>query len=233
MRRTRTAVRTASSPGTEYLAAPPLLRRSIARLRPRASALRLAATERMANTMKATAVTATVVSVSMDDDHRFSKKPVAEIELVAGLGVRGDAHAGVTVQHRSRVLRDPTQPNLRQVHLIHSELFAELGDHVVVPGDLGENITTVGIDLLGLPTNTVLHIGEAAVVQVTGLRNPCTQIDDFDDGLLTCVVERDDDGTIVRKAGVMGVVLQSGVVRALDQIVIELPSEASVPLAPV
>jgi MOSC domain-containing protein YiiM len=183
--------------------------------------------------MNATQITAAVVSVNIDGAHRFSKKPVAEIELVAGLGVRGDAHAGVTVQHRSRVRRDPTQPNLRQVHLIHAELFSELGDHVVEPGDLGENITTVGIDLLGLPTNTVLRIGETAAVQVTGLRNPCTQIDDFDDGLLACVVERDDDGEIVRKAGVMGVVLQSGIVRAHDQIVVELPSEATVALAPV
>jgi MOSC domain-containing protein YiiM len=137
------------------------------------------------------------------------------------------------VQHLSRIQRDPTQPNLRQVHLIHSELFDEVDDHVLEPGDIGENITTVGIDLLGLPTDTLLRIGDSAVVQVKGLRNPCLQIDKFDDGLLTCVVGRDDNGDIIRKAGVMGIVRSSGIVRASDVIVVELPHGAAVPLAPV
>jgi MOSC domain-containing protein YiiM len=166
-----------------------------------------------------------VVAVASDPAHRFSKPVQPSIMLVAGLGVAGDAHAGVTVQHLSRVRRDPSQPNLRQVHLVASELFVELdgAGFAVGAGDLGENVTTAGIDLLALPTGARLLIGASAVVEVTGLRNPCRQIDGFSDGLLKQVLTRDADGTLVRRAGIMGVVVAGGAVRAGDRIVVELP----------
>jgi MOSC domain-containing protein YiiM len=175
---------------------------------------------------------ARIVSVSSDDEHRFSKPRREAITLVAGLGVDGDAHFGATVQHRSRVRRDPTQPNLRQVHLIHRELFEEV-DAEVTPGELGENVTTEGLDLLALPTGAVLRLGSDAVVQVTGLRNPCVQIDRFEPGLLKQLVGTDAEGRTVRKAGVMGVVLAGGVVRPGDDVVVELPDGVGEPLAPV
>ncbi len=157
------------------------------------------------------------------------------IRLVEGLGVEGDAHLGATVQHRSRVRRDPRQPNLRQVHLLPSELFAEVlgAGHRVVPGDLGENVTTSGLDLLALPTGTVLLLGDVAEVVVTGLRNPCRQIDDFQDGLLRRVLSLDADGAVVRRAGVMGVVRRGGEVRPGDPVSVVLPEGPHRPLEPV
>jgi MOSC domain-containing protein YiiM len=181
------------------------------------------------------ALSGEVVSVSRCEIHAFSKPNVESIRLLAGLGVEGDAHMGKTVKHRSRVARDPSQPNLRQVHLIHSELFdnvREAGFHVE-PGQMGENITTRGIPLLELPTGTKLYIGEAAVVEITGLRNPCAQIDNFQPGLLKQVVDRDENGNLIRKAGVMGIVLSEGEVRAGDAIRVELPPEPHRPLEPV
>lgn len=176
-----------------------------------------------------------VVAVSRDAEHRFSKPTTGSIELLEGWGVEGDAHAGTTVQHRSRVARDPSQPNLRQVHLIHAELLDQLAGagHEVEPGQLGENITTRGIDLLGLPTGVLLRIGESAVVRITGLRNPCQQIEGFDTGLLRELVGRRADGTIERRGGVMGVVVASGSVRPGDGIVVEAPPGDLEPLAPV
>ncbi|WP_354678505.1 MOSC domain-containing protein, partial [Cupriavidus plantarum] len=143
----------------------------------------------------------------------------------AGLGVKGDAHAGVTVQHRSRVRVDPTQPNLRQVHLIGAELHRELAGYgfTVGHGALGENVTTEGVDLHALPTGTRLRLGTDAVVELTGLRNPCSQIENFQPGLLAKVLGRDALGALVRKAGVMAIVLADGVVRAGDPIEVELP----------
>jgi len=176
--------------------------------------------------------TARVVSVSSDDEHRFTKPPREAITLIAGLGVEGDAHFGATVQHVSRVRRDPTQPNLRQVHLIHRELFDEI-DADVTPGQLGENVTTEGIDLLGLPRGTVLRLGADATVEVTGLRNPCLQIDRFEPGLLKQVVGTDHEGHTIRKAGVMAVVLADGVVKPGDAIAVELPQAITEPLSPV
>jgi hypothetical protein len=175
---------------------------------------------------------ARVVAVSRDDEHRFSKPNTDEIELIAGIGVAGDAHAGVTVQHRSRVAVDPTQPNLRQVHLIHAELHDEVREQgfEVAPGQLGENITTRGIDLLSLPRGTVLRLGPQAAVEVTGLRNPCPQIDAFDKGLLKQMVHRADDGTLIRRAGIMGIVLAGGPVRPGDPITVELPPQPHEPL---
>lgn len=176
-----------------------------------------------------------VAAVSCNSEYSFTKPTRDSITLVAGLGVQGDVHAGVTVKHRGRVAQDPTRPNLRQVHLIHEELFAELCDagFVVSPGELGENLTTRGINLLGLPTGGLLRLGAEAVVQVTGLRNPCLQIDNFQKGLLKEVVGRDRDGNVVRKTGVMGIVHHGGVVRAGDPIIIQLPREPHRPLAPV
>lgn len=168
--------------------------------------------------------TARVVAVSRSGVHAFSKRQQPEIRLLAGLGVEGDAHAGVTVRHRSRVAADPTQPNLRQVHLIHAELLDALREagFDVGHGQLGENITTTGIDLLALPTGTRLSIGEA-VIEITGLRNPCTQIEQFRAGLLSQVVHRDASGALVRKAGIMGIVLAGGTVRPGDAIATALP----------
>ncbi|MGN6117011.1 MAG: MOSC domain-containing protein [Nitrobacter sp.] len=176
-----------------------------------------------------------VVSVSLRRGHHFSKTPSLGIRLLTGLGVAGDAHMGETVKHRSRVRRDPTQPNLRQVHLIHAELFDELREQgfEVKPGDLGENITTSGIDLLALPTGTLLHIGTHAVVEVTGLRNPCVQLDTFRKGLMAATLGKDADGNPVRKAGVMGVVIAGGDVRVDDAIATEMPALPHRTLRPV
>lgn len=174
-----------------------------------------------------------VVAVSRSAQHTFSKLPVDGIQLLAGLGVEGDAHMGKTVKHRSRVRADPTEPNLRQVHLIHAELFDELNakGFDVAPGQLGENITTRGIDLLGLPTGTRLHLGDAAILEITGLRNPCRQFDSLRPGLMKAVLDRNADGTLRRKSGVMGVVLSGGRVRAGDGIRIVLPDGPHLPLA--
>lgn len=170
-------------------------------------------------------MSAVVLAVARDANHNFSKTLCEEIELVAGLGVAGDAHQGIKVKHRSRVARDPNQPNLRQVHLIHNELIDELNDagFDVEPGDMGENITTLGIDLLGLPVGARLRMGSDAVVEVTGLRNPCAQLDNFQKGLTAAVLGRDADGGLVRKAGVMGIVIADGIVRSGDTIRVELP----------
>lgn len=177
----------------------------------------------------------TVVAVSRDGDHRFSKANQDGIRLLAGLGVEGDAHLGVTVQHRSRVAKDPTQPNLRQVHLIQAELFDDLAaaGYRVAPGDLGENVTTRGVDLLALPTGTRLRLGADAVVEITGLRNPCVQIDNFRTGLLKQVLGRDEAGELIRRAGVMAVVLTGGTLQPGAPVVATLPPEPHDPLRPV
>ncbi|MGW3989805.1 MOSC domain-containing protein [Streptomyces sp. NPDC004830] len=173
-----------------------------------------------------------VTAVSSNGEYSFTKPNRDSIRLLTGLGVEGDVHAGVTVKHRSRMAQDPTRPNLRQVHLMHEELFDEVGEagYRVTPGDLGENITTRGIDLLALPTGTLLRIGGTAVLEVTGLRNPCLQIDAFRSGLLKRVVGRDEEGRVVRKAGIMSVVREDGVVRPGDTIAAELPAEPFRPL---
>lgn len=170
---------------------------------------------------------AEVVAVAADDRHRFSKIACEEIELVAGLGVKGDAHCGARVRHRSRVAADPDQPNLRQVHLIQSELHEELRGKGfrVGPGIMGENVTTRGIDLLRLPTGTVIKLGADALIGLTGLRNPCGQLDRYQDGLLAAVLDRDANGDLVRKAGVMAVVLRGGIVRPGDSLSVALPPE--------
>jgi MOSC domain-containing protein YiiM len=176
---------------------------------------------------------ATVTAVHTSGSHTFSKESRPEVELVAGLGVVGDAHMGAQVKHRSRVRADPTQPNLRQVHLIHDELFdlvAEQG-FTVSPGDLGENITTNGIDLLSLPAGAVLKLGEQALVVITGLRNPCVQIEGFQEGLLGAVLERNPDtGTVTRRGGIMGMVVLGGRVQPGDPIEVALPPEPHRPL---
>ena len=174
---------------------------------------------------------ALVASVSLNARHGFSKPLADRLNLLEGLGIEGDAHCGQTVKHRSRVAVDPTQPNLRQVHLIHEELFVELAvkGFAVRPGDLGENITTSGIDLLALPTGATLAIG-SAMIEITGLRNPCRQLDDFQPGLMKAVLDRAADGSLIRKAGIMGVVRSGGLVAPGDRIVITLPPEPHRPL---
>ena len=178
---------------------------------------------------------AQVIAVHRSTSHSFSKYAEDEILLVEGLGVQGDAHAGATVRHRSRVRRDPTQPNLRQVHLIHAELFDELAGRgfTVFPGDMGENVTTRGIDLLALAPGTRLRLGADAIVAVTGLRDPCAQIEGFQPGLMAAVLDRGPAGETIRKAGVMAVVLAGGAVRAGDRIDLQLPLPESGKLLPV
>jgi MOSC domain-containing protein YiiM len=180
-------------------------------------------------------MTAVVTAVSRSPRHKFSKQNELWIRLLAGLGVEGDAHAGEKVKHRSRARWTPHLPNLRQVHLMHSELHDELraAGFRVAPGDLGENVTTRGIDLLALPTGTRLHLGDAAVVEVTGLRNPCVQLDRFQEGLMAATLDHDANGELVRKAGIMAIVLAGGDVRPGDAIRVELPPEPHRPLKPV
>jgi MOSC domain-containing protein YiiM len=181
------------------------------------------------------AAAGTVVAVASCAAHKFSKPTQLSIRLLEGLGVAGDAHLGVTVKHRSRVARDPTQPNLRQVHLLHDELLAALRDagFAVAPGVLGENVTTRGIDLLGLARGTRLHLGESAVVAVTGLRNPCAQLDRYQSGLTAATLDRDADGNLIRKAGVMGIVLAGGDVWPGDTIRVVPPPAPHERLLPV
>ncbi len=168
-----------------------------------------------------------VVAVCCSSTHSFGKPPLDAIRLLAGLGVEGDAHLGQTVKHRSRVAVDPTRPNLRQIHLIHTELYDELraAGFDVSPGQLGENITTLGVDLLALPVGTLLRCGHDAAVEITGLRNPCAQLDAFRPGLMAAVLSRDESGHLIRKAGIMGVVRTGGIVRPGDVVGIELPPQ--------
>ena len=175
------------------------------------------------------------VGVSRSPRHRFSKDAVDVVQLVEGHGVEGDAHAGATVQHRSRKRWRPHEPNLRQVHLLQAELLDDLRGQGfdVSPGRLGENVTTRGVDLLGLPRGARVRLGADAVVEVTGLRNPCVQLDRFAEGLMEAVLRREPDGTLVRLAGVMGVVLRAGAVRPGDAVRVELPEDGRVPLTPV
>ena len=176
-----------------------------------------------------------VAAVSRSPTHTMSKPVADSIRLVAGLGVEGDAHQGATVRHRSRVAKNPATPNLRQVHLIHAELFEELRGRgfTISPGRMGENVTTSGIDLLALPAGTRLHLGGEAVVEVTGLRNPCRQLDGLQPGLMAATLERDGDGNLIRKAGIMGIVVSSGIVRRGDPIRVELPPTPHQALQPV
>ncbi len=168
-----------------------------------------------------------VIAVSRSATHTFTKLNQESIQLLTGLGVEGDSHLGKTVQHRSRVAVDPTQPNLRQVHLIHAELHDELqaAGFAVSAGQMGENVTTRGINLLALPTGTRLHLGNQAVVELTGLRNPCAQLDQFQTGLMAAVLDRDEHGKLIRKSGVMGIVARGGEIKPGDRIQIELPPE--------
>jgi MOSC domain-containing protein YiiM len=178
---------------------------------------------------------AVVTAVSRSETHTMSKPTRDGIRLLAGLGVEGDAHAGATVRHRSRLGRSRTLPNLRQVHLIHAELHDELlaAGFALAPGQMGENVTTRGIDLLKLPTGTRLQLGQDAVIEVTGLRTPCTQLDALHPGLMAATLDRDEDGNLIRKAGVMSVVLTGGEVRPGDTIRVELPPEPHRPLEPI
>jgi MOSC domain-containing protein YiiM len=182
-----------------------------------------------------TGFSGTIVAVSRSETHSFGKATRDVVRLVAGFGVEGDAHGGSTVKHRSRVARNPATPNLRQVHLIHAELLNELAESgfLVAPGELGENLTTRGIPLLELPAGARLHIGDGAVIELTGLRTPCVQIDRFQSGLLAKVATRNDAGEIVRRAGVMSIVVAGGLVRAGDSVVVELPAKPHHAMEPV
>ena len=176
-----------------------------------------------------------VTALACAPDHKFSKALAAEIVLRVGHGIEGDAHAGVKVKHRSRVARDASQPNLRQVHLIAHEMLDELRESGfdVSPGALGENVTTRGLVLIDLPRGARLILGEAAVIEITGLRNPCKQLDKFQKGLMAATLDRDAQGGLIRKAGVMAIVIAGGLVRAGDPIRVELPPEPHARLEPV
>lgn len=176
-----------------------------------------------------------VIAVSLRRGHHFSKTPTLAIRLLTGLGVEGDGHMGEKVQHRSRARYNPGLPNLRQVHLIHAELFVELREKGfdIKPGDLGENITTCDINLLALPVGARLHIGDSAVIELTGLRNPCIQMDRFQPGLMAATLDKDSSGNLIRKAGVMSVVIQGGDVRASDVVRVEMPEGELQTLKPV
>jgi MOSC domain-containing protein YiiM len=173
-----------------------------------------------------------VMAVSSSTSHTFSKQRQRSVTLLRGFGVQGDAHAGQTIQHQSRLARNASAPNVRQVHLMTSEVQSELRDqgYDVAPGDLGENITTAGMPLLELPTGTLLRVGVRAVVEVTGLRNPCKQLDGRAPGLMAALLGRDNHGGLVRKAGVMSIVREGGVVNEGDPIVVEHPPLPHVPL---
>lgn len=173
-------------------------------------------------------ITGSVKALSKSKTHTLIKNNETQITLIKGLGVDGDAHFGKTVKHRSRVKRDPSQPNLRQVHLMHTELFEELSQKgfTINPGQMGENITTSGIDILHLPVNTILHFGKKGVqVQLTGFRNPCAQLDGIQKGLMKALLTTDDEGNLFRKSGVFGIVLKRGVVHVNDSILVELPEK--------
>ena len=178
---------------------------------------------------------AIVTAVSRSKSHTFSKPSELMIRLVAGLGVEGDAHMGEKVKHRYHAAKNPDAPNLRQVHLIHEELFDELraSGFNIGPGVIGENVTTRGIELLALPRGTRLRLGPEAVIEITGLRNPCKQIDAFQSGLTAAVLGRDPAGRLIRKAGVMAIVITDGDVKAGDAIVVELPAGEQCALLPV
>jgi len=173
-----------------------------------------------------------IIALSKSEKYTFHKYNCEQIKLLKGLGVEGDIHMGKTVKHRSRVAHDPSQPNLRQVHLIHSELLEELKEKgfIVKPGELGENITTAGIDLLGLSKGTILEIGETVKIEITGLRNPCKQLNTFQSGLLKAVIDKDEKGNLIRKSGVMSIVLEGGVVNVNDEIAVKVPEGSHIPL---
>jgi MOSC domain-containing protein YiiM len=178
---------------------------------------------------------ATVTAVHASPTHQLAKATAASIELEAGIGVVGDAHRGPTVAHRSRVGGAEPKPNLRQVHLIGTELHDLLAGagFTVGPGEIGENVTTTGIDLLALPTGTLLRLGGTALVSVTGLRNPCRQLDGLHPGLMAALMPRDAGGEITRLAGVMAVVIEGGTVRPGDAVVAAFPPDPGSPLRPV
>jgi MOSC domain-containing protein YiiM len=180
-------------------------------------------------------MTATVTAVHLSPTHTMAKPTAPSIDLIEGIGVDGDAHGGETVKHRSRVRRDPTTPNLRQVHLIHAELHDELRErgYHLAPGQMGENVTTRDIDLLALPTGARLYLGSDAIIEVTGLRNPCDQLEGIQPGLMQAVLDRDEDGNLIRRAGVMAIVLTGGPVTPGDTIEVQLPPEPHQPLEPV
>ncbi|MCU1534598.1 MAG: hypothetical protein JWR53_1079 [Glaciihabitans sp.] len=171
-----------------------------------------------------------VAAVSRDDQHRFSKPTVESIRLIAGFGIEGDSHAGATTQHRYLMKHDPTRANLTQVHLLPEELFGDVEGFVVGPGELGENVTTRGIDLMSIPLGARLHLGPDAVVEITGMRSPCHQIDKLQKGLLKKLIWKDADGCVVRRGGIMGIVIEGGVVTPGDDIRIELPDGEPRPL---
>ena len=180
-------------------------------------------------------MTATIIGLASDTQHRFSKQPARTLTLRAGLGVAGDAHAGRTVQHLSRMKQDPSQPNLRQVHLIHAELFDELAGQgfAIKPGQMGENVTTRGIDLLGLSAGTRLLLGTDALIEITGLRNPCHQLNDLAPGLMAATLGKTADGELIRKAGVMAVVITGGKIVVGEAITLESVPLVHEPLGPV
>jgi MOSC domain-containing protein YiiM len=172
----------------------------------------------------------TVVAVASKEKHEFSKRTRHAITLVEDHGVEGDVHAGRVIQHRYLAKKMPVMPNNRQVHLIASELFTELGlsGFNVSPGELGENITTAGLDLTNLPLGTRLRLGSSAVVEITGLRTPCSLIDRFQKGLKRAMIMKHEQPRF--RCGVLGVAKATGKIAPGDPIIVELPSFSLQPL---
>jgi len=168
-----------------------------------------------------------VLSVSMSSSHGFSKRPTDYIYLLSGCGVQGDVHCSGAASSN----------NKRQVHLIASELLTELARkdskgraYIISPGALGENITTKGIDLVGLNEGTRLHFGDGddhAIVRITGLRNPKKRLDEWPKGLLDRCAMKNKKGEITgRKIGVMGIVEEDGFVQPGHMVYVEKPKTA-------
>ena len=176
-----------------------------------------------------------VETVHLSAGHTMGKPAVDSIRLIEGIGVDGDVHSGTTVQHLSRIARDPSQPNLRQVHLIPAEVHDGLAASglEVEPGAMGENVTTRGLDLFALPVRTRLRLGGVAEVELTGLRNPCRQLEGVREGLQSAVLLHGPDGALVRRAGVMAIVVAAGPVAPGDAIDVIVPPEPHEPLVPV
>ena len=166
-----------------------------------------------------------VAGVFVSGGHTFSKSERYSVTLLQGLGIEGDAHCGSTVQHLSDRKKNSTRSNLRQLHLIQSELIEELNatGFDVRPGDLGENITTGQIDLPALPQGTLLRIGDTAVVEITGLRTPCFKIERFRKGLRSAVTEHRHGGPATLKGALMAIVVAGGVVNRDDRIGVIIP----------
>jgi len=184
----------------------------------------LTALVRSPETSSGLALDGRVVGLARDGRNGFSKSAMDTICLIQGQGVEGDAHSGPFVRHRYLARRQPRLPNLRQVHLIPSELFEALRNagYDLHPGDLGDNIATAGLDLETLPMGALLDLGSEACIELTGLRTPCVLIDRFRTGLKRQMVCSEPVAPRFR-CGVMSIVRTGGRLAVGDPIRVRLP----------